>query len=147
MPQSRKPEINLEPYKEQILHFLTQKRSYAFIASRITERGTKCTARTIRRRINAWELPQRLPLEDSPEVCALVSEAYFKFNATDVQITQIIQRRLDIVLTIWGVEALRLRLGCHRRLSALQAIEAQENVTKNLTKSLSEGHIQVTTFT
>ena len=144
--QAGKPEIDLEPFKEQILLFLTQNKSYSSIASWLTQQGVKCAARTIRRRISHWKVPQRLPLEDSPEVRALVYEAYCKFNANDVEIAQIVKKDLDVVLTPWGVARLRIRLGCHRRFTAIQAIQAQERFTEALTQKIGEGHIQVVVF-
>ncbi len=140
-------EIDLEPHREQILLFLKQKKSYASIALWLTQSGIECSARTIRRRINTWKLPQRLPLEDSPEVCSLVYESYCKFNATDEEIAQIVKKKLNVDLTAWGVDELRLSLGCHRRFTASQAIQAQERFTNALTKTISEGHIQVTVVT
>jgi Clr5-like protein len=138
MPRS---EIDLDPYKQEITRLYRNKTSTEEI-SKFLKRAhdVKVSQRTLKRRLREWQISQRIPIPDNPQLRARMSTLFYEHCANDKEILHILQKE-GVAISQYGVETLRQRIGLRRRVSRFDREEADEQLYEIVQKELDKGTI------
>ena len=139
---SGRPEINLLPYKEQIINLYkdghSAKAISEFLASRYEISVKNCT---LHRRLQEWGI-RRLDhaCKDSPRLRARIAILFFQACLTDKEMT-IALKDEGFQVNQRAIQRIRLRMGIHRSFSAHTYAEMDDELRHIVQTELNSGSI------
>jgi hypothetical protein len=139
MPRPRK---DLDSHKSQIIQwFLTDNLTSFEIASRLSELGVSCDIRTIQRRLARWNVQKRTRTIDTPQLRLRIVALFFESMLSDQEMLKALHiegHQIELVALV----RLRKELGCMRKKTEHEQIEAEKRFRDIIQKELDTGVIE-----